>query len=66
MWLHSPEMKLFVLTPTFGIVIPAKAGSQCTSPTSLDSRLRGNDGGGTGVAPRFYELRGVAPCAMDN
>ncbi|MBS0508756.1 MAG: hypothetical protein JSR53_15375 [Proteobacteria bacterium] len=38
-------MKLFFLTPSLAIVIPAQAGIQCTPPTLLDSRLRGNDGG---------------------
>ena len=38
------------MKPFFGIVIPAQAGIQCTPPTSLDSRLRGNDGGGALVA----------------
>ena len=49
----------------FGIVIPAQAGIQCPPPTLLDSRLRGNDGAGAGVAPRFHGLR-VVRGAMDN
>ena len=58
-------MKLFLLTPGFSIVIPAQAGIQCPPPTLLDSRLRGNDGAGADVAPRFHGLR-VAHGAMDN
>ena len=58
-------MKLFFLTPTLAIVIPARAGIQCPPPTFLDSRLRGNDGEGASVAPRFHALR-VAHGAMDN
>ncbi|MBS0508272.1 MAG: hypothetical protein JSR53_12915 [Proteobacteria bacterium] len=58
-------MKFFFLVPTVAIVIPAKAGIQCAPPSPLDSRLRGNDGGGASVAPRFHALR-VARGAMDN
>ena len=58
-------MKLPVTTPTLAIVIPAQAGIQRTPPSPLDSRLRGNDGGGVAVAPRFHRLR-VAYGAMDN
>ena len=58
-------MQLFFLTPSLAIVIPVQAGIQCPPPTLLDSRLRGNDGGGAVVAPRFHALR-VARSAMDN
>ena len=58
-------MQLFYPTPTLAIVIPAQAGIQRTPATLLDSRLRGNDGGGAAVAPRFHRLR-VAHGAMDN
>ena len=58
-------MKLPFLAPAFAIVIPAQAGIQRPPPTLLDSRLRGNDGGGASVAPRFHGLR-VARSAMDN
>ena len=57
-------MKLFFLTPTLAIVIPAQAGNQCPKPSPLDPRLRGNDGAGAGVAPRFRALR-VARGAME-
>ncbi|MBS0509444.1 MAG: hypothetical protein JSR53_18895 [Proteobacteria bacterium] len=50
-------MKRFFLTPALAIVIPAQAGIQCTPATSLDPRLRGDDGGGAGVAPRFHAPR---------
>ena len=58
-------MKPVSLAPTLALVIPAQAGIQCPPPTLLDSRLRGNDGGGAGVAPRFHAPR-VARGAMDN
>ncbi|MBS0509501.1 MAG: hypothetical protein JSR53_19185 [Proteobacteria bacterium] len=58
-------MKLFFLTSTFAIVIPAQAGIQWPPPTFLDSRLRGNDCGGASVAPRFHALR-VARSVMEN
>ena len=58
-------MKPFFLPPAFAIVIPAQAGIQCPPPTLLDSRLRGNDGGGAGAVPRFHALR-VARNAMDH
>lgn len=50
-------MQLFFLTPSLAIVIPVQAGIQCPPPTLLDSRLRGNDGGGVAVAPRFRAQR---------
>ncbi|MBS0507381.1 MAG: hypothetical protein JSR53_08380 [Proteobacteria bacterium] len=58
-------MKLFFPTPAPGIVIPAQAGIQCAPPSSLDSRLRGNDGSGAAVAPRLHATR-LAHDAMDN
>ena len=58
-------MNLFFLTPTYAIVIPAKAGIQCPLPSLLDSRLRGNDGCGAVVAPRFHAMR-VVHNAMDH
>ena len=58
-------MKLLVHTPSLAIVIPAKAGIQCTPPTLLDFRLLGNDGGGASVALRFHALQ-VARSAVHN
>ncbi|MBS0507193.1 MAG: hypothetical protein JSR53_07415 [Proteobacteria bacterium] len=49
----------------FAIVIPAQAGIQCPTAALLDSRLRGNDGGGAGATPRFHALW-VAQGAMAN
>ncbi|MBS0508389.1 MAG: hypothetical protein JSR53_13505 [Proteobacteria bacterium] len=57
-------MNLFFLTSTLAIVIPAQAGIQCPPPSQLDSRLRGNDGGGAGVVPWVHRLR-AARGAMD-
>ena len=60
----NAEMKLFFLTPTLAIVIPAQAGNQCPKPSPLDPRLRGDDGAGAVLAPRFHALR-VAPGTME-
>ncbi|MBS0506021.1 MAG: hypothetical protein JSR53_01425 [Proteobacteria bacterium] len=50
-------MTRFYLAPAFAIVIPAQAGIQCPPATFLDSRLRGNDGGGATAAPGLHGLR---------
>ncbi|MBS0506674.1 MAG: hypothetical protein JSR53_04740 [Proteobacteria bacterium] len=58
-------MRLSCLTPGLAIVIPAQAGIQCTLPTFLDCRLRGNDSGGVAGALGFHVL-GMAHGAMDS
>ena len=54
----NAEMKLFFLTPTLAIVIPAQAGIQCPKPSPLDPRLRG-------VVLSYFDYSDSKPSPLD-